>query len=81
MSASDFVGFDPVKGRLREWQSVRSWARLICEAESLWRVESREVKRLGALELTQLLAEVPSSQRARVNRWLEGYSLSLRPYK
>ncbi len=50
-----------MKRRLREWQSVRSWARLICEAESLWRLESREVKRLGALELTKLLAEVPSS--------------------
>ena len=69
---------DPLRRRLRSWQQVRTWARLIREAESLWHVDVKEVRRLGALELSQLLEEVPSSQRGRVNRWLNVYSASTR---
>lgn len=64
--------------RLQRWQQVRTWARLIREAECLWHVDVRELKRLGALELSQLLNEVPSCQRSRVNRWLTRYSVSTR---
>lgn len=67
-----------VRLRLQRWQQVRTWARLIREAESLWHVDVRELKRLGALELSQLLNEVPSCQRSRVNRWLTRYSVSTR---
>jgi hypothetical protein len=59
--------------RLLRWQAVRTWARLIREAEALWRVNVRDLRRLGALELDQLLQEVPPSIRPRVNRWLAGY--------
>jgi hypothetical protein len=38
----------------------------------------RELKRLGALELSQILGEIPPSQRVRVNRWLKGYAASTR---
>ncbi len=69
---------DPLHCRLRAWQQGRSWARLICEAECLWKVDSKPVRRLGALELSQLLNEIPSSQRARVNRWLNIFSASTR---
>ena len=58
---------------LRRWQKARTWARLIREAEALWRVNVRDLRRLGALELDQLLQEVPPSIRPRVNRWLVGY--------
>ena len=64
--------------RLRHWQQVRTWARLIREAEALWHVDVRELKRLGALELSQLLEEVPPAQRARVNRWLQRYAVATR---
>ena len=37
-----------------------------------------ELKRLGALELAQLLKEVPVGQRSRVNRWLTRYAVSTR---
>ena len=67
-----------IRLRLQRWQQVRTWARLIREAESLWHVDVRELKRLGALELSQLLNEVPSCQRGRVNRWLTRYSVSTR---
>ncbi len=67
-----------LKRRLRHWQQARSWARLIREAEHLWKVDSRELKRLGALELTQLLQEVPHSYRRRVNLWLIKYSVATR---
>ena len=63
---------------LREWQQVRTWARLILEAESLWHDESKAMRRLAALELSQLLDEVPTAQRRRVDRWLEVYSASTR---
>ena len=36
-----------LKKRLRQWQHSRSWARLICEAERMWTLESKELKRLG----------------------------------
>ncbi len=67
-----------LKMRLRHWQQARSWARLIREAENLWQVDSKELKRLGALELTQLLNEVPPSCRRRVNLWLVKYSVATR---
>ena len=69
---------DPLRSRLRQWQQVRTWARLIREAEALWHVDVRELRRLGALELSQLLEEVPPSQRGRVNRWLHRYSVATR---
>ena len=64
--------------RLRHWQQVRTWARLIREAEALWHVDVRALKRLGALELSQLLEEVPPAQRPRVNRWLQRYAVATR---
>ena len=63
-----------LKRRLRQWQHSRSWARLICEAEKMWTLESRELKRLGALELIQLQKEMPINVRRRVNFWLIRYS-------
>ena len=63
-----------LKKRLRHWQHSRSWARLICEAEKMWSLESRELKRLGAMELIQLQNEMPFSVRKRVNYWLVRYS-------
>ena len=63
-----------LKKRLRQWQHSRSWARLICEAEKMWSLESRELKRLGALELIQLHNEMPFNVRRRVNFWLVKYS-------
>ncbi len=74
-------GADPVQSRLRTWQQARTWARLIKEAESLWHVEVRALRRIGELELSQLLEEVPPNQRSRVNRWLKGYFVSTRLYK
>jgi len=69
---------NPLRSRLRQWQRVRTWARLIREAESLWHVDVRELRRLGALELSQLLDEVPPSHRSKVNRWLIGYAVATR---
>ena len=63
-----------LKKRLRQWQHSRSWARLICEAEKMWSLESRELKRLGAMELIQLQNEMPLNVRRRVNFWLVRYS-------
>ena len=63
-----------LKKRLRQWQHSRSWARLICEAEKMWSLESRELKRLGAMELIQLQNEMPFNVRRRVNFWLIKYS-------
>ena len=34
--------------RLVRWQAVSSWARLIREAEALWRVDVRDLRRLAA---------------------------------
>ena len=67
-----------LRRRLRQWQQVRTWARLIREAENLWYVDVKDLRRLGALELSQLLEEVPPSQRRRVNRWLNSYAVSTR---
>ena len=67
-----------LKKRLRHWQHSRSWARLICEAEKMWSLESRELKRLGAMELIQLQNEMPFNVRRRVNFWLVKYSGSTR---
>ena len=63
-----------LKKRLRQWQHSRSWARLICEAEKMWSLESRDLKRLGAMELIQLQNEMPFNVRRRVNFWLVRYS-------
>ncbi len=63
-----------LKKRLRQWQHSRSWARLICEAEKMWSLESRELKRLGAMELSQRQNEMPFTVRRRVNFWLVKYS-------
>ena len=63
-----------LKKRLRHWQHSRSWARLICEAEKMWSLDSRELKRLGAMELIQLQNEMPFNVRRRVNFWLIKYS-------
>ena len=67
-------GGNYIKKRLRQWQHSRSWARLICEAERMWTLESRELRRLGALELIQLQNEMPINVRRRVNFWLIRYS-------
>ena len=64
--------------RLRHWQQVRTWARLIREAEALWHVDVRALRRVGAEELSQLLEEVPPAQRQRINRWLDGYCVATR---
>ena len=55
---------------LHDWQQVRSWARLIREAEMLWHEEQKALRRLGALELAQLIKEIPPSYRRRINLWL-----------
>ena len=68
----------PIQNRLRRWQQVRTWARLIREAEALWHVDVRALRRIGAEELSQLLEEVPSAQRQRINRWLDGYRVATR---
>tara|TARA_B100000965_G_scaffold248116_1_gene208421 strand:- start:119 stop:406 length:288 start_codon:yes stop_codon:yes gene_type:complete len=64
---------DELKKRLRQWQHSRSWARLICEAERMWSLESRELRRIGAMELIQLQNEMPFNVRRRVNFWLVKY--------
>jgi hypothetical protein len=69
---------DPMQKRLRRWQSVRSWARLIREAEALWHVDARLLHRLAAEELVRLVQEVPPRLRHRVNRWLEGFHVATR---
>jgi hypothetical protein len=65
-------------GRLARWQVSRTWARLIREAESLWRVDVREMHRLAAHELGALLQEVPPRLRRRVNRWLRRFGVQTR---
>ena len=64
--------------RLRQWQQARTWARLIREAEALWHVDVRALRRMGAEELSQLLEEIPPAQRQRINRWLHGYAAATR---
>jgi hypothetical protein len=41
-------------------------------------VDVRDLRRLGALELSQLLEEVPPRLRPRVNRWLACYGVCTR---
>ncbi|CAK6690806.1 MULTISPECIES: hypothetical protein [unclassified Synechococcus] len=67
-----------VHQRVQRWQDTRTWARLIREAEALWHVNVRDLRRLGALELSQLLEEVPPALRPRVNRWLACYRVHTR---
>ena len=67
-----------IRRSLRHWQQVRSWARLIREAEILWHVDHKELKRLGALELSQLINEIPPSYMRRVNLWLAKFSVETR---
>ena len=62
-------GSDPLQIQLRQWQAARTWARLIREAESLWRVE-----------LGQLQGEVPDILRPQVNRWLQRFGVATRLY-
>jgi hypothetical protein len=64
--------------RLQRWQAARSWARLIREAESLWRVDVRVLRRLAATELMGLNQEVPRRQRGLVNRWLQRFHAGTR---
>ena len=35
--------------RLLRWQAVRTWARLIREAEGLWRVDVRDLRQVASL--------------------------------
>lgn len=67
-----------IRRRLRKWQYARTWARLISETESLWRLEYRELRRIGAIELSQLLDEIPLGYRRRVDSWLIKYSAATR---
>ena len=67
-----------IRRSLRHWQQARSWARLIREAENLWQVDQKEIKRLGALELSQLIDEIPPAYRRRVNLWLIKFSVATR---
>jgi len=69
---------DPLLDRLRRWQTARTWARLIREAEALWHVDVRILHRLAALELGQLLEEVPPRMRGRVNQWLKRFHTATR---
>jgi hypothetical protein len=69
---------DPLLQRLRRWQTARTWARLIREAEALWRVDVRVLRRLAAQELMGLNQEVPPAQRRRVNRWLQRFHVATR---
>ena len=68
----------PLCVRLATWQRARTLARLIREAEDLWHVDVKDLRRLGAMELDQLLHEVPTHLRPRVNRWLRGYGAATR---
>lgn len=69
---------EPLLAPLRRWQTARTWARLIREAEGLWRVDVRVLRRLAALELMGLNQEVPRRERVRVNRWLQRFHAGTR---
>ncbi len=71
-------GWDPVSQPIKRWQSVRTWAWLIREAEALWSEDARFLQRLGAVELLQIVQEVPPKLRRRVNRWLERFHVVTR---
>jgi hypothetical protein len=72
------AGADPLHRTLSSWQFSRTWARLIREAEALWRVDVRSMHRLAAQELGSLLTEVPPKLRRRVNLWLKRFGVSTR---
>jgi hypothetical protein len=61
--AIDSASHPPQHG-LQRWQSVRTWARLIREAEALWRVDVRALHRLAALELGQLVTAMAGTKLA-----------------
>ncbi|MEB3256881.1 MAG: hypothetical protein VKN83_01040 [Cyanobacteriota bacterium] len=69
---------DPMQERVRRWQSVRTWARLIQETEALWHVDARVLRRIAAEELVRLVQEVPPRLRRRVNLWLERLHVATR---
>lgn len=69
---------DPMQERVQRWQTVRTWARLIREAEALWHADVRILHRLAAEELMRLVQEVPPRLRRRVNRWLERFHVVTR---
>jgi len=71
-------GWDRASQRLKHWQSVRTWAWLIREAEALWSEDARFLQRLGAAELLQVVHEVPPKLRRRVNRWLKRFHVLTR---
>ena len=56
----------------------RTWARLIREAEGLWKVDVRAMHRIAAQELGALLNEVPPRLRRRVNLWLKRFGVRTR---
>jgi hypothetical protein len=64
--------------RVRRWQTARTWARLIREAEALWQVDVRALHRLASQELFQLVHEVPPRLRRRVNLWLVRFRVMTR---
>ncbi len=67
-----------LSGQVRRWQTARTWARLIREAEGLWRVGGPTIHRVAALELMTLIQEVPPRLRGRVNRWLTTFRSATR---
>lgn len=71
-------GWDRVSQRHKHWQSVRTWAWLIREAEGLWSEDARFLQRLGSTELLQVVQEVPPRLRRRVNLWLERFHVLTR---
>ncbi|MCP9834600.1 MULTISPECIES: hypothetical protein [Synechococcales] len=71
-------GAEPAQHRVRRWQTARTWARLIREAEALWRVDVRALRRLASQELFQLVQEVPPRLRRRVNLWLVRFNVATR---
>jgi hypothetical protein len=71
-------GWNRVGQRIKHWQSVRTWAWLIREAEALWSEDTRFLQRLGAAELMQVVQEVPPRLRRRVNLWLERFHVLTR---
>ena len=77
-SSASAPGWDRVSRRLKYWQSARSWAWLIREAEALWSEDARFLQRLGAAELLQVVQEVPPRLRRRVNLWLERFHVLTR---
>ena len=69
---------DRLQRRVGRWQTARSWARLIREAEALWFVDQRVLRRLASRELLQVVQEVPPRMRKRVNRWLRCFHVATR---